>query len=161
MAQRIDQSLVDFDVGFEDGKPVPTCGLGYGIEQDRDETPMDIAADMLAKIFSTIIPPSGPLRLDLIGQKFVAVHFLMNRSGTATLTSMAARAGVSKQLLDHHAVSLAEKLNFRGFGQKKESARPSYAAAARAHWATLTPEQRKARRRGKERGAFDNAPEAE
>lgn len=109
----------------------------------------EIAGAILGRLFGLIIPPEGRLRLDLIGQKFLAVHFLLNRNGTATMTGIAERAGVSKQLLDHHLNTLGRKLGFHGVGQKLESTRETYAEAQRAVWAKLTPEERKARRAGK------------
>lgn len=109
----------------------------------------EIAGAILGRLFGLIIPAEGRIRLDLIGQKFVAVHFLLNRNGTATLTGIAERSGVSKQLLDHHLNTLGRKLGFHGVGQKLESTREAYAEAQRAVWARLTPEERKARRAGK------------
>jgi hypothetical protein len=150
MKPRIDLALVNaIGIGIEDGRQVPICGPGYGIEEDTDETPLEIAADMLAKILASIVPVEGKIDLALVGQKIVAVYFLMNRNGGATLTATAGRAGVSKQLLDHHVNKLGRELNFHGQNQKRAECRATYSQAARERWAALTPEQRRARRRGK------------
>lgn len=116
----------------------------------------EIAGAILGRLFGLIIPPKGNIRLDLIGQKFVAMHFLMNRSGTATLTGIAERAGVSKQLLDHHVNALGRKFGFHGVGQKREGAREAYASVQREVWARLSPEERKARRAGKAAQSSNN-----
>ena len=116
---------------------------------EEKDAVIEAAAEMLGRLFGLIIPPEGRIRLDLIGQKFVAMHFLMNRSGTATLTGIAERSGVSKQLLDHHVNALGRKFGFHGVGQKREGTREAYAEAQREIWARLTPEERKARRAGK------------
>ena len=160
MKPRIDLALVNaIGIGIEDGRQVPTCGPGYGVEEDTEqESPIDLAADMLAKITAEIIPAEGPIHLELIGAKFVALHFLLNRNGTATMTGIAERAGISKQLLSHHANRLGEKLRFHGQNQKRAECRATYAQAARERWAALTPEQRIARRHGKQ--AAQSAPPA-
>ena len=151
MKPRIDLALVNaIGIGIEDGRQVPICGPGYGVEEDAEqESPIDLAADMLAKILASIVPAEGKIDLALVGQKFVALHFLMNRNGTATLTAIASRAGVSKQLLDHHVHKIGDKLGFHGANQKRAECRAVYAESARERWAALTPEQRRARRRGK------------
>jgi len=150
MAPRIDLSLVNCaGIGFENRHEVPTCGPDYGEGNDIPETPITLAADMLAQILARIIPEKGRLNLALIGQKFVALNFLLNRNGTDTLTSIAERAGVSKQLLDHHAITIGREMGFHGFGQKRIGARASFSEAQRLAWSRLTPEERKARRAGK------------
>jgi hypothetical protein len=150
---RIDLSLCHHATGLgfdEDNREIPTCDPDYGLEIDEQaDTPFSLAADMLSRLLAEFIPESGPIRLDLLGQKILALHFLLNRNGTATLTSLAGRAGISKQLLDYTTNKIADQFNFHGFGQKTAKSRASYSAAARASWAALTPEQRRSRRRGK------------
>ena len=121
----------------------------------------EIAGAILGRLFGLIIPNEGRIRLDLIGQKFLAVHFLLNRNGTATLTGIAERAGVSKQLLDHHAVTMGGKLGFHGVGQKREGAREAYASVQREIWSKLSPEQRRQRRAGKKSTAQGAPPAAQ
>jgi hypothetical protein len=150
--QRIDLSLSTAD-GItidEQDRQVPFYAPNFDFEEPPEqETPLEIAADMLAKLLAEIVPAQGPINLSLIGQKILAVTFLMNRNGTATLTAIAGRAGVSKQLLDHHVNKIGDKLGFHGANQKRAECRAVYAESARERWAALTPEQRRARRRGK------------
>jgi hypothetical protein len=77
--QRIDRALCDFyGVGIDDDdRQVPTCGPDYGRE-DIDtaaETPIELAGDLLAKALANIIPASGPIRLELLGQRVLALYF--------------------------------------------------------------------------------------
>lgn len=153
LGPKIDQSLCNADgVAIDEQErhvPFYTPNFNFDEDPEPQETPLELAADLLVKIFADIIPQSGKIRLDLVGQKFLALHYLINRSNTQTLTSMAERAGVSKQLFDHHIQLLGDKFNFHGYGQKRESARAVYAEAARERWAALTPEERRQRRAGK------------
>jgi hypothetical protein len=79
-----------------------------------------------------------------------------------TMTALAERAMMSKQLLDHHVRRMGDALHFHGFGLKKESARAVYAEATRQRWASLTPAERRARRRGAKGiiGSAQSAPPA-
>lgn len=131
------------------------AALEWMKSEDRTSE-FEIAGAILGRLFGLIIPPEGNIRLDLIGQKFLAVHFLLNRNGTATLTGIAERAGVSKQLLDHHAVTMGGKLGFHGVGQKREGAREAYASVQREIWSKLSPEQRRQRRAGKSAQSSSN-----
>jgi hypothetical protein len=106
------------------------------------------AGDILARLITTIVPPKGRISLQCVALRFVGTAFLLNRS-TESLTVLAGRCGVSKQLLDFHAIAVADKLKFHGFAQKRSEARAAYAAAQRESWSKLTPEERKARRAGK------------
>ena len=110
----------------------------------------EIAADRLAKFFSHLLPkaPAVKINLQILGLRVLGARYLLNRDGV-TLTELAKRAGVSKQLLDHHARKVENELNFHGWGQKSVAARTIYSEACRARWAALSPEQRKARRAGK------------
>jgi len=156
---RIDLALVNaIGIGIEDGRQVPICGPNYGSQQDIEEMPIDRAADMLAKVTAEIIPAEGPIHLELVGQKFVALHFLLNRNGGATMTGIAERAGISKQLLSHHANRLGEKLRFHGQNQKSIKCRAIFSEATKARWAALSPEQRIARRHGKKATAPQATP---
>ncbi len=150
MSYRIDQSLVPFSIGWdESGQQVPMVDPDFGESESETGTPIEAAADLLMRLMGLIIPKDGPLRLDLIGQKFLGVYFLLNRNGTETLTSLASRAGVSKQLLDHHTHKMADQIGYHGFGQKRQSTRATYAEVQRQVWSRLTPEERKKRRAGR------------
>jgi hypothetical protein len=153
MGPRIDQTLCNADgVTIDDqDRQVPfyTPNIFFDEAPEPEETPLALAADMLAALFAEIIPKSGNIRLDLVGQKFVAMHYLLNRNGTSTLTSIAERSGVSKQLFDHHVQALGDRFGFHGQGQKCESSRTIFSEATKARWAALTPEERIARRAGK------------
>ena len=118
-------------------------------DQGADEI-KEIAADRLAKFFSHLLPkaPAVKINLQILGLRVLGARYLLNRDGV-TLTELAKRAGVSKQLLDHHARKVENELNFHGWGQKSVAARTIYSEACRARWAALSPEQRKARRAGK------------
>jgi hypothetical protein len=83
----------------------------------------------------------------------------MNRNYNISLTALAERAKMSKQLLDHHVRRIGDAMSFHGFGLKKESARAVYAEATRQRWASLTPAERRARRRG-QRGIIGSAQSA-
>ena len=118
-------------------------------DQGADEI-KEVAADRLAKFFSHLLPkpPAVKINLQILGLRVLGARYLLNRDGV-TLTELAKRAGVSKQLLDHHARKVENELNFHGWGQKSVAARTIYSEACRARWAALSPEQRKARRAGK------------
>ena len=118
-------------------------------DQGADEI-KEIAADRLAKFFSHLLPkaPVVKINLQILGLRVLGARYLLNRDGV-TLTELAKRAGVSKQLLDHHARKVENELNFHGWGQKSVAARTIYSEACRARWAALSPEERKARRAGK------------
>lgn len=118
MRLQIDRALVgSAGIGFDEvDRQIPTCGPDYGKEIEEDETPLTLAADLLSQLFARIIPASGRIRLDLVGQKFLALHFMLNRSGTTTLTEFADRAEISKQLLGHFVTQLSTELNFQGSG---------------------------------------------
>jgi hypothetical protein len=149
MKCRIDQSLVPYEVGWnESGMQVPIVCPNYGDDEEETETPLETAADMLTRLIGMIVPADGPIRLDLIGQKFLAIHYLLNRSGTQTLSALASRAGLSKQIFSHHIQKIGDEIGFRAMGQKRNSTRSTYAQAQQKVWAGLTPEQRKARSKG-------------
>ena len=109
-----------------------------------------LAADRLARFFALLMPPTTmhKINLHLLGIRSLAGLFLTNRDGSTTLTDLAQRAGVSKQLLAFHARKIADAMNFHGIAQKRESSREVYSQAAKARWAALTPEERIARRHG-------------
>ena len=170
----IDISLVPGGAGYEGDDCVPTIAApipeGTDFEQLRElglsaakaEAVLQwisrrqaaeinaLAADRLARFFTLLIPPTSQhkINISLLGVRALAAHFLMNRNGTSTMTAMAERAKMSKQLLDHHVRAVGDALHFHGFGLKKESTRAVYSEAAKARWAALTPEERLARRHG-------------
>jgi hypothetical protein len=172
----IDISLVPHGAGrADDGECVPTIGppdhdgtpldqlreLGLSaakaeavlqwIARRHDAEVNKLSADRLARFFAHLLPAqtSHKINLALLGVRALAAHYLMNRNGSATMTSLAQRANMSKQLLDHHVHRTADAMRFHGFGMKRESTRAIYAENARAQWAALTPEQRRQRRAGK------------
>lgn len=106
------------------------------------------AGDILARLISTIVPAKGRISLQCVALRFVGTAFLLNRS-TESLTALAGRCGVSKQLLDFHAIAVADRLGFHGFAQKRAEARAVYSQVQRESWAKLTPEERRQRRAGK------------
>ena len=108
------------------------------------------AADRLAKFFALLLPkpPAVKINPQILGLRVLGVFYLLNRNGNTTLTTLASRAGVSKQVLDHHARRVESELNFHGWGQKSIASRASYSNHAKERWAALSPEQRKARRHG-------------
>jgi hypothetical protein len=110
------------------------------------------AADRLAKFFAHLLPkpPAYKINTQLLGLRVLAASYLLNRNGNVTMTELASRAGVSKQLLDHHVRKVEGELDFHGWGQKSIASREAYSEACRARWAALTPEERKARRAGKQ-----------
>ena len=110
-------------------------------------------ADTLAKAFAIAIPKKRDGRKDkidlqLVGLRFLALYWLLNSTGES-LTDLAKRAKVSKQLLDWHANKLGRALNFHGWQQKATASRATYSANARKRWAELSPEERRQRRAGK------------
>lgn len=120
------------------------------------------AGDVVGRLFAEIVPATGKIEPRVVGLRFLASSFLLNRTGE-TLTHLAERCGVSKQLADYHALWVGDRIGFHGFAQKRTEARASYAAAQRQSWSRLTPEERKARRAGKKPNtpaAQDVAPAA-
>lgn len=112
---------------------------------------ISIAAALLAKFVALIWVsrvPGGKFDLAVLGLRVVALGWLLGRSGE-TLTHLAARCSCSKQRLDVHVNRLARELQFHGIAQKRASSSGTFSEAARASWAKLTPEERRARRRGK------------
>jgi len=184
----IDLALIAGGAGRENDERVPTIGaeiaeatahdqlreLGLSAKQAaaveawisrRDADRVNaLAADRLARFFTLLLPPTTmhKINLSLLGVRALAGLFLMNRNGTITLTELAERAKMSKQLLDHHVRRIGDAMSFHGFGLKKESARAVYAQAARQRWASLTPAERRARRRGAKGiiGSAQSAPPA-
>lgn len=112
---------------------------------------VSVAAELLSKFISVLWfarVPGGKINLAVLGLRVVALGWLLGRSGE-TVTHLAGRCRCSKQRLDVHVVWLARELRFHGIAQKRSEATESYAEAARASWAKLSPEERRARRRGK------------
>lgn len=122
-------------------------------DQGGDEI-KESAADRLAKFFAHLLPkpPAIKINLKILGLRVLGARYLLNRDGM-TLTELAKRAGVSKQVLDHHVRMIETELNFHGWTQKSVAARTIYSEATKARWAALTPEERIARRRGNKQSA--------
>ena len=119
------------------------------------------AGDILARLINTIVPAKGRISLQVVALRFIACTFLLNRIGNESLTTLAGRCGVSKQLLDFHAITIADRLGFHGFAQKRSEARAVYSQVQRESWAKLTPEERRQRRAGKKTAAQDAPPAAQ
>ena len=117
---------------------------------ERGDENKESAADRLAKFFSHLLPkpPAVKINPQLLGLRVLGASYLLNRNGNLTMTELAKRAGVSKQLLDHHVRMVETELDFHGWGQKSIASREAYSEATKARWAALTPEERKARRAG-------------
>jgi len=124
------------------------AALAWMRERDREEI-RHAAGDFVARLIAEIVPPEGKIHLQVVALRFVACTFLLNRIGNESLTALAGRCGVSKQLLDFNAIRVADRLGFHGFSQKRIGARASFSEAQRLAWSRLTPEERKARRAGK------------
>ena len=123
---------------------------------ERGDEVKESAADRLARFFSHLLPkpPAVKINPQLLGLRVLAAAYLLNRNGNLTMTELASRAGVSKQLLDHHVRKVEGELDFHGWGQKSIASREAYSEATKARWAALTPEERKARRRGNKQSAM-------
>ena len=126
--------------------------------RDQAET-FRAAGDVLARLFAEIVPGTGKINAQIVGLRFIASTFLLNRGGE-TLTSLATRSGCSKQLLSHHAFFVGDRVGFHGFAQKRNEAREVYAETTRESWSGLTAEERIARRRGQS-GIVGSAQSAE
>ena len=113
-----------------------------------NETTRKDNADELSHAFAVNIPRSGKINAEHVGLQFVALYWLLNQTGES-LTSLASRVGVSKQLLDWHAKKQSRRNNFRGVQQKRASASKVYSESAKARNAAMTPEQRRQHRAGK------------
>jgi len=129
------------------------------VRRNKQDDDLRNEADMLAKVFSTAIPPKKTVSVQLIGLRFLALYWLLNSTGES-LTDLAGRSKlsvirpsqstrVSKQILDYHAKELGSLLNFHGYQQKAKGTTSSYSQAQRSIYANLTPEQRRQRRAGK------------
>ena len=114
-----------------------------GTESKRQDN-----ADELSRAFAVNIPRAGKINAEHVGLQFVALYWLLNQTGES-LTSLASRVGVSKQLLDWHAKKQSHRNNFRGVQQKRASASRVYSESAKARFAAMTPEQRRQHRAGK------------
>jgi hypothetical protein len=129
------------------------------VRRNKQDDDLRNEADMLARVFSTAIPPKKSVSVQLIGLRFLALYWLLNSTGES-LTDLAGRAKltlkrpsqstrVSKQILDYHAKELGALLNFHGYQQKAKGTTSSYSQAQRSHYANLSPEERRQRRAGK------------
>jgi hypothetical protein len=117
------------------------------LREQRQDATTKIESDTLARAFAVAVPKTGKLNTELIGTRFLALYWLLNSSGES-LTKLAQRAEISKQLLDWHANKLGRALNFHGYQQKAAASRKNYADAARARWSALSPDERRQRRAG-------------
>lgn len=118
------------------------------MRNEQAESVLECAAEMLGRLFDKLIPRSK-ISIPFCGLRLLAARILMNRTGTDTLTEWAARAGCSKQILSWHISQLESVAHLHWLGGKKSETTEVYAAATRARWAALTPEERRQRRAGK------------
>jgi AraC-like DNA-binding protein len=122
------------------------------MREQEQESVFEVAGEMVGKMFDAIIPRQGQksdaIKLSSVGMRTIAARVLMNRDGTETLTEWASRAGCSKQLLSWHLKQIEDSTRLHWLGGKRTETRATYAESARARWAALTPEERKARRAG-------------
>jgi hypothetical protein len=172
---QIDLALVAGGAGgFENDNCVPTspaltleatdhdqlCELGLSAKQAdavlawnsrrNADAVSDLAADRVAKFFALLMPTNTKhkINVQILGRRTLAAIFLLNRHGITSLSELAKRAGLSKQLLDFHTRRMEDALDFHGLGQKGIHTREVYSQAAKARWSALTPEERRARRAG-------------
>jgi hypothetical protein len=171
---KLDRALAAGGVGDENGKQVPTSDAILPTDTDQDQLRAlglsdqqseavlqwvaarsadaisDLASDRLARFFALLMPTNSKhkINLSLLGARALAGVFLMNRLEKTSLSELAARAGMSKQLLDFHTRRLEDCMGFHGFAQKGVHTREVYSQAAKDRWSTLTPAERRARRRG-------------
>lgn len=130
---------------------------GWVAENSR-RIALEQASDFLADFLENIINPEGPINLSVVAQKTIALRFMLGRR-RESLTDLAKRAQVSKQLVSYHGRTLETALGrFHGVLQKRRGAVESYAAAMRESWQGLTPDERIARRHGKKATAPQATP---
>ncbi len=124
------------------------------VEANARRLAIEDAADLLAAFLEKIIPPEGKIRLQVVAQKTIALRFMIGRR-KESLTALAERCGLSKQLVCHHGRTLEAELGerFHGILQKRKGAVINFAHAMRESWQALAPEERKARRRGNKNAA--------
>ena len=120
------------------------------VEANARRIAIEEASDFLAAFLENIIPAEGKIRLQIVAQKTIALRFMIGRR-KETLTALAGRCELSKQLLCHHGRTLEAELGerFHGILQKRKGAVINFASAMRESWRRLTGEERRARRRGK------------
>jgi hypothetical protein len=131
---------------------------------EEREAVFEAAAEMLGRLFDTLIPHkqnTETLKPETCGLRLIAARVLLNRSGGDTLTAWAARLGCSKQLLSWHIKQIEDSVGLHWLGGKRQETRETFAESARARWAALTPEERKARRAGKKAATQDAPPAAQ
>lgn len=152
-----DEEILAEEIGVT---PAQATAMLEWVRLNKRDEDLRNEADMLAKVFSTAIPPKKKtVSVQLIGLRFLALYWLLNSTGES-LTELAGRSKlsvkksnqstrVSKQILDYHANELGTLLNFHGYQQKAKGSSVAYSNAQRLHYANLTPEQRRQRRAGK------------
>ena len=129
------------------------AALAWMRQQQREDV-FEEAAELVGKMFDALIPrrpkSENLPKLETLGLKLLAARIMLNRDGTTTLSDWAQKVGVSKQLLSWHLKSLEDSTQLHWIGGKRFEARAVYSQATRERWAALTPEERKARRAGKQ-----------
>jgi hypothetical protein len=125
--------------------------LDFARRECREDA-LETAAELIGKILAELLPSnkrSDKIRLDVVGIRALSLRIILNRDGTTSLTQWAERADTSKQLLSWHIKQLEALVGVHWLAGKRPETSAIYSEATRQRWAALTPEERKARRKGK------------
>jgi hypothetical protein len=120
------------------------AALEWMREQDESQHDHDLA-DTILRVLAILIPASNTLNGFLIGVRAIALRWLL-RPESENMTALAARVGISKQLLSHHILEMERITGLHAAAQKAPQTREVYAEAARQRWKDLDAQQRRARR---------------
>ncbi len=110
-------------------------------EQQHDHD----TADALLRLLALLIPQAQMLDGFVIGLRACALRWLLRPEGE-TMTALARRLEISKQLLSFHVRSMEKITGVHSAAQKSPHTRASYAESARQRWGMLDANQRRARR---------------
>jgi AraC-like DNA-binding protein len=132
------------------------CGIGvvqarralaWMREQDEDQHDHDLA-DTILRVLTLLLPKNNTLNGFLIGVRAVALSWLLRPEGES-MTAIAGRLGISKQLFSHHVREMESTTGLHAAAQKAPQTIAVYAEAARQRWKELDATQRRARRNSK------------
>jgi DNA-binding MarR family transcriptional regulator len=124
--------------------PQAKRALDWMKEQGESQHDHDLA-DTILRVLAILIPASNTLNAFLIGVRAVSLKWLL-RPESENMTALAARVGISKQLLSHHILEMERITGLHASAQKAPQTREVYAEAARQRWKDLDAQQRRARR---------------
>jgi hypothetical protein len=110
-------------------------------EQQHDSD----TSDAILRVLTLLMPINNTLNGFLIGCRAVALKWLLRPEGES-MTAIAGRLGISKQLLSHHIREMEDTTGLHAAPQKAPQTREIYAEAARMRWKDLDAQQRRARR---------------